>query len=155
MDNALSIIGFYFTLIGFISGLFFTRLDSWYGQVREFWGSMKLLEKETDKIEKSKEGRIKLIGLQESAPIGSFIAVGLLTSALTLLSLGIPITNSQINPFVFLQLPLIVTVVMYWIGGLLLLKKGNELLGKVSEQTDKVLPKQKTGLPINSSIKRN
>lgn len=145
MDNALSIIGFYFTLIGFISGLFFTRLDSWYGQVREFWGSMKLLEKGTDKIEKSKEGRIKLIGLQASAPTGSFIAVGLLTSALTLLSFGIPITNPQLNPFVFLRLPLIVTVLMYWVGGVLLLGKGNELLGKVSEQIDKVLPKQKAG----------
>ena len=51
MDNALSIVGFYFTLIGFVSGLFFTRLDSWYGQVREFWGSMKLLEKEPNNID--------------------------------------------------------------------------------------------------------
>jgi hypothetical protein len=141
MDNALSIIGFYFTLIGFISGLFFTRLDSWYGQVREFWGSMKLLEKATDKLEKSKEGRIKLIGLQESAPKGSFIAVGLFTSTLTVLSLGIPIGSSAVNPFVFLRIPLIATVLLYWIGGFLLLKKGNELLRMVSTQIEKVLPK--------------
>ncbi len=145
MDNALSIIGFYFTLIGFVSGLFFTRLDSWYGQVREFWGSMKLLEKATDKIEKSKEARIKLIGLQESAPKGSFIAVGLFTSSLTLLSLGIPLVSSEVNPIIFLRIPLIVTVLMYWIGGFLLFKKGNELLRMVNAQIEKVLPKQATG----------
>jgi hypothetical protein len=143
MDNALSIIGFYFTLIGFISGLFFTRLDSWYGQVREFWGSMKVLEKATDKINKSKEARIKLIGLQQSAPQGSFIAVGLLTTVLTILSLWIPITSSAVNPFIFLRVPLILTVLLYWIGGILLLQKGSKLLGKISTLIDEVLPEQK------------
>jgi hypothetical protein len=72
MENALSIIGFYFTLIGFISGLFFTRLDSWYGKVREFWGEMKLLEKETEKIAASKKGRVTMLGLRESAPYRQF-----------------------------------------------------------------------------------
>lgn len=142
MDNSLSIIGFYFTLIGFISGLFFTRLDSWYGQVREFWGSIKLLEKETDKLAASKKARISSTGLRESAPKGSFIAVGLFTIFLTLLSLCIPIKASEVNPFIFLKIPLIATVLMYWIGGFLLLKKGNELLDKVNEVIGEVLPKQ-------------
>jgi hypothetical protein len=142
MDSALSIIGFYFTLIGFISGLFFTRLDSWYGQVREFWGSMKLLEKSTDKINKSKEARIKMIGLQQSAPQGSFIAVGSLTTALTILSLWIPIASSAVNPFIFLRIPLFFTVLMYWVGGILLLHKGRDLLIRVSSQIDQVLPEQ-------------
>jgi hypothetical protein len=140
MENALSIIGFYFTLIGFISGLFFTRLDSWYGKVREFWGEMKLLERETDKIAASKKGRITMLGLRESAPTGSFIAVGLLTTALTLLSFGIPSSSVEVNPFIFLRLPLIVTVLMYWTGGVLLLRKGGKLLGDVSAQIDTILP---------------
>ncbi len=38
MNDAVGLVGFYFTLIGFISGLFFTRLDSWYGDVRVFYG---------------------------------------------------------------------------------------------------------------------
>ena len=141
MDNALTIIGFYFTLIGFVSGLFFTRLDSWYGQVREFWGSMKMLEKEPDKIDKSKKARITLIGLQESAPKGSFIAVGLFTAILTILSFFITINNSDVNPFIFLRIPLVVTVLIYWVGGILLLTKGKELLDKVNSQIIKVLPK--------------
>ena len=142
MDNALAIIGFYFTLIGFISGLFFTRLDGWYGDVREFWGTMKWLEKETDKIDKSKKARITLTGLRESAPRGSFISVGFLTSALTALSLFVPISAPAVNPFVFLQLPLVVTVLLYWIGGIILLRKGGNLLAQVKAQIDKVLPAQ-------------
>jgi hypothetical protein len=142
MDNAISIIGFYFTLIGFISGLFFTRLDSWYGDVRKFWGSMKFLEKETDKIDKSKKGRITLNGLHESSPRGSFIGIGLLTTSLTLLSFAIPIVSTEVNPFVFLMIPLIVTVLSYWIGGFVLLKKGNDLLGDVTKLIETVLPAQ-------------
>jgi hypothetical protein len=142
MDNALAIIGLYFTLIGFISGLFFTRLDGWYGEVREFWGSMKWLDKETDKIDKSKKARITLSGLGESAPRGSFISVGVLTSALTLLSLFIPISAPPVNPLVFLQLPLVVTVGLYWIGGVILLRKGGQLLDEVKAQIDRVLPAQ-------------
>jgi len=40
MSDAVGLMGFYFTLIGFISGLFFTRIDSWYGSVRSFQGTL-------------------------------------------------------------------------------------------------------------------
>jgi hypothetical protein len=132
MDNALAIIGFYFTLIGFISGLFFTRLDSWYGSVREFEGSLQSLSNRNDYIlAKSKKD-----GLRASAPIGSFIAVGLLTSALTLLSLFIPIENGNLNPNIYLRLPLVVTVLAYWGGGYFLFRQGNSLLNSAKRRID-------------------
>ena len=140
MDNALAIIGFYFTLIGFISGLFFTRLDGWYGDVRKLWGTVTLLEKEPDKIVKSKEARVTLSGLLESAPRGSFIAIGALTSALTLLSLFVPVSESVVNPLIFLRIPLIVTVLLYWIGGIVLLQKGGSLLDGAARVIAQVLP---------------
>lgn len=140
MDDTLSVLGFYFTLIGFISGLFFTRLDGWYGQVREFWGSMKLLEKETDKIDRSKKARISMAGLQESAPRGSFIVIGIFTTILSLLSLFIPASESGVNAVIFLKVPLFVTVCMYWVGGGILLKRGADLLEEVKKQIDQILP---------------
>jgi hypothetical protein len=142
MDSALSILGFYFTLIGFISGLFFTRLDSWYGQVREFWGSVRLLEKEQDKIDKSKKARITSNGLRESAPKGSFVAIGFFTTILAVLSTFIPVQVPQVNPVIFLTLPLFATVLMYWIGGYILFRKGKELLEKIDSQIEKILPRQ-------------
>jgi hypothetical protein len=128
MDNALAVVGFYFTLIGFISGLFFTRLDSWYGTVKEFEGSLQSLSKREDyEIAKSRKN-----GLKTSAPIGSFIAVGILTTMLTLLSLLIPIENTALNPNVYLRSPLIITVLSYWLGGFLLLRKGKSILHQMS-----------------------
>jgi hypothetical protein len=128
MDNALAVVGFYFTLIGFISGLFFTRLDSWYGTVKEFEGLLKSLSKREDY--ESAESRKD--GLKSSAPTGSFIAVGILTTMLTILSLLIPIENTTLNPNVYLRGPLVITVFSYWLGGILLLRKGRSILHKAS-----------------------
>ena len=140
MDTALSIIGFYFALIGFISGLFFTRLDSWYGDVREFYGSYSgedPAKKNTP--DNCRKNRIKQMGLEQSTPLGSFVVVGLLTTALTLLSWGVPITDPQMNTFLFLRLPLILTVLVYWIGGFILLSKSQSLLTLIKTEIDKVL----------------
>ncbi len=140
MDNALAVLGFYFTLIGFISGLFFTRLDGWYGKVREFWGSALLLEKDPQRLEKSKAARLTLNGLAESAPQGSFIAVGAFTTSLTLLSFAVPFENPPVDPWLFLRLPLIATILLYWAGGVILLHKGSYLLNQVKVSIEQVLP---------------
>lgn len=132
MDNALAVVGFYFTLIGFISGLFFTRLDSWHGTVREFEGSLQSLSKREDY--ESAESRKN--GLKASAPTGSFIAVGTLTTMLAFLSLLIPIENTTLNPNVYLRIPLIITVLSYWGGGCLLLRKGKLVLHQASTKID-------------------
>ncbi len=142
MDNALAVLGFYITLIGFISGLFFTRLDSWYGKVREFWGSARLLEKDPLRLEKSKAARLTLNGLAESAPKSSFIAVGIFTTSLTLLSFAVPFENPSVNPWLFLRLPLVATILLYWVGGAVLLRKGRSLLGQVRASIEQVLPPQ-------------
>lgn len=128
MDNALAVVGFYFALIGFISGLFFTRLDSWYGAVKEFEGSLQSLSKREDyMIAESKKD-----GLKSSAPIGSFIAVGILTTLLTLLSLLIPVENASLNPNLYLRSPLIITVLSYWLGGFFLFRRGRLILHQAS-----------------------
>jgi hypothetical protein len=130
MDNALAIVGVYFTLIGFISGLFFTRLDSWYGDVKEFEGSLRSLSNREDyKVAQSKKD-----GLKSSTPMGSFIAVGFLTTMLTLLSLLIPTENPALNPNLYLKTPLIMTVLFYWAGGALLFRKGNSILQDVTRK---------------------
>jgi hypothetical protein len=140
MDMALAILGFYFTLIGFIGGLFFTRLDSWYGQVREFSGSYSGEEPETKNTPVNcRKFRIKIMGLRESAPQGSFIAVGCLTTALALLSWAVPFASPQVNPVIFLRVPLILTIFMYWSGGILLLRKGNTLLEKIDKELEKII----------------
>lgn len=128
MDNAVSVVGFYFTLIGFISGLFFTRLDSWYGTVKEFEGSLQSLSKRED----YKNAKSKKDGLKSSVPTSSFIAVGILTTILTILSLLIPVENTILNPNVYLRSPLIITVLFYWVGGCLILRKGRSILHQAS-----------------------
>ncbi len=140
MDSALSIIGFYFTLIGFISGLFFTRLDNWYGQVREFSGeySGELPEKKNT-TDNCRKNRVTLMGLMESAPQGSFITVGCLTTTLMFLSWGVPVNNAEINPFIYLWGPLLLTVLIYWSGGIFLLNKGYKKLNGIGKEIDKVL----------------
>lgn len=140
MDNALAIIGFYFTLIGFISGLFFTRLDAWYGDVREFAGKYEGEEAVKNiNVENCKKQRVTLYGLRQSSPRGSFIGVGIFTTALLVLSFFVPILNPAVNTFLFLHLPLILTIVLYWAGGTFLLLRGSARLKGISEKINAVL----------------
>lgn len=139
MDDALAISGFYFTLIGFVSGLFFTRLDGWYGSVREFEGGLSVLVNKPGTRDQFEEARIKLKGLLSSRPSGSFAAIGILMTALLTLSLFVPVSNSNLNPLFFLRVPLIATVVAYWIGGISLLRKGKRILELADANTSEAL----------------
>lgn len=139
MNDALSIVGLYFTLIGFISGLFFTRLDGWYGSVKEFEGSLREGgSRSSDRLNREyyQEAQAKSEGLKASAPVASFVAVGLFTITLTLLSLLIPIESAAVQPTLYLRIPLIATVFAYWIGGSLIIKKGRSILRKKSHLID-------------------
>jgi hypothetical protein len=124
MNDPLGILGFYFTLIGFLTGIFFTRLDSWYNDVR---AKEALVDQRTttSRLQDLKED---LIGLKNSAPLVSFIAIGIFLTVLGLLSLYIPLTNSPVNPTIFLYTPLWVTVATYWIGGIALLVRAAQLI---------------------------
>lgn len=142
MDTAISIVGLYFTLIGFISGLFFTRLDSWYGQVREILGALAIVKLADDKLSKYRETRAKVYSLRESAPKGSFIVIGIFTIALTCLSFFVPIETLTKDLFIFIRLPLVITILVYWIGGIILFKNGKKLLNDVDKELARVLDKK-------------
>lgn len=133
MDNALAITGFYFTLIGFISGLFFSRLDNWYGEVRKFSGSVNLLET----VDEFKRARQEISGIKSSTPFGSFISVGVFTTVLLLLALNVPINNAAVNPLLFIRIPLASTVIAYWLGGVWLLYSAKKLLEISSYRIEK------------------
>lgn len=130
MSDALALLGFYFTLIGFLSGLFFTRLDSWYGSVRQFTGTLSALTERTDFEKAGPEAD----GLSASAPRGSFVAVGLLLAGLVLLGFFVPVQKPAVSPWLFLYGPMMVAVAAYWVGGLVLLRKAGELLRKARSQ---------------------
>lgn len=134
MDNALAIVGFYFTIIGFISGLFFTRLDSWYGDVREFSGSVSIMEE----IKEFKQARNKLAGLKSAKPSGSYISIGVLTTILLLMTFFIPLEQSTVNATVFLRFPIILTVLAYWLGGGWIFYQANKLIKQAEQRINKV-----------------
>lgn len=126
MNDAVGIIGFYFTLIGFISGLFFTRIDSWYGSVRAFSAKVNTFKKRDDYI--TAEGEAG--GLSASAPTVSFLAVGVLLLLLSYLAFRLPTANAPVDPTTFLHIPIFVTVLAYWAGGAALLLGAKSLLSK-------------------------
>lgn len=55
---------------------------------------------------------------------------------LAFLSLLIPIENTALDPNVYLRIPLIITVLSYWGGGCLLLRKGKLVLHQASTKID-------------------
>lgn len=126
MSNALGIIGFYFTLIGFISGLFFTRIDTWYGSVRAFHGKLVYYTRREEFL----AARAEANGLAASAPTGSFIAVGIFVSLLGALSLLLPFNVNDAGAYtaLFIYVPLIVTIAAYWLGGVVFISQARTLL---------------------------
>jgi len=135
VGDAVGLIGLYFTLIGFISGLFFTRIDSWYGSVGAFHGSLDSLEE----CSEYRSAKTQVLGLKASIPTGSFVSVGALLSALTALSFFVPVERSTVDPLLFVRLPLVVTVGAYWLGGMVLLRRGHSRLLEADVKVDEGL----------------
>jgi hypothetical protein len=132
MSDTLGILGFYFTLIGFISGIFFTRLDSWYNDVR----AKTAVVNSTTNANKLISLREDLTGLASSEPGFSFVAIGLFLTALAVLSFFVPAGQSAVNVTLFLYVPLVITVIIYWVSGAVLLVRARALL-KAAETTIK------------------
>lgn len=126
MSSTLGIIGFYFTLIGFISGLFFTRIDTWYGSVRAFHGKLAYYTRREEFL----AARAEANGLTASAPTGSFIAVGIFVSLLTVLSFLLPFdaNDAGAGTALFIYVPLIITIAAYWLGGVIFISQARMLL---------------------------
>jgi len=80
-----------------------------------------------------------MLGLKASKPVGSFTGVGALLSALTLLSFFVPVEQSPINPLLFVYMPLLATLTAYWLGGVVLLRKGNARLTEAEAEIAKGL----------------
>ena len=132
MSDTLGILGFYFTLIGFISGIFFTRLDSWYNDVR----AKAAVVSSTNNANKLISLREDLTGLASSEPTFSFGGIGLFVTALAILSFFVPAAPGNVNITLFLYIPLVTTVIIYWASGITLLVRGRSLL-KAAENTIK------------------
>jgi hypothetical protein len=132
VSDTLGILGFYFTLIGFISGIFFTRLDSWYNDVR----AKGAVVNSTNNANKLISLREDLTGLASSEPTVSFGGIGIFVTALAVLSFFVPPTSGNVNIAVFLYVPLVATVLIYWASGIALLVRGRALL-KAAENTIK------------------
>jgi hypothetical protein len=124
MSNALNVIGFYFTLVGFISGLFFTRIDSWYGSVRAFHGKLAFYTRREEFI----AARAEASGLSASAPTVSFIAVGVFVTLLGALALFFPARVTEADPAIFIYAPLAITIAAYWLGGVIFILQARTLL---------------------------
>jgi sterol desaturase/sphingolipid hydroxylase (fatty acid hydroxylase superfamily) len=124
VSDSLGILGFYFTLIGFISGIFFTRLDSWYNDVR---AKVAVVNASND-ARKLVSLRDDLAGLSSSTPGFSFTAIGLFLTALAILSTFVPAGTTTVNVTIFLYIPLFVTVLVYWISGFVILTRARTLL---------------------------
>ena len=147
--NAVGIVGLYFALIGFISGIFFTRLESWYSDVRSKRGTILQNIQMAKSVDSYTNLEIPFKGLNASKPLSSFLGIGGFVSGLAILSAFIPITDSGFNPLIFLYLPVALTVLGYWIGGLLIFKSGSRAIEDSLSDIDKA----KRGEPISVSPK--
>ncbi len=131
MSDPVSILSFYFALIGFISGIFFTRLDNWYGEIRS---KRAILERSLINDSTNRNNFINLgntlVSLKSSSPFWSYVAIGVFITSLGILGIFIPLSNLSFSPFVFLYGPVLITVLAYWIGGGILLLRGRCLINK-------------------------
>jgi hypothetical protein len=132
VSDTLGILGFYFTLIGFISGIYFSRLDTWYNNVR----AKAAIVNATNNANKLVNLRDDLAGLASSEPRFSFLAIGVFLSALAILSFFVPAGASAVNTAVFLYAPLVLTVVIYWTSGFIVLARARSTL-RVAEEVIK------------------
>lgn len=131
MNDPISIVGLYFALIGFLSGIFFTRLDSWYSEVRAKHAVLSSnLHTNDPQVKRIAPLEDPFNSLQSSAPFSGFITIGAFITFLAVLSLFLPVSSSSFNIVLFLYVPVFLTVLFYLIGGGMLLISGTELVSQ-------------------------
>jgi hypothetical protein len=127
----MTLIAFYFAVISLASSLFFNQVEAWHGPVRSFETSLKELE-EVEQWRRADEQRKPL---EAAAPNLFAILVGILVAGLTVLAFLIPIpAHPPFNPLLFLRLPLLFVVVLFWGLGLMRLVDGHRRLGVAKEE---------------------
>jgi hypothetical protein len=130
----MTLIAFYFAVISLASSLFFSQVEAWHGPVRSFETSLKGL-KEVEEWRCADEQRKPL---EAAAPNLFAVLVGILVAGLTILAFLVPIpARPPFDPLLFLRLPLLVVVVLFWGLGLARLIDGHRRLGKARRNIQK------------------
>lgn len=127
MSEAMTLIAFYFAVISLSSNLFFGQVEAWHGSVRSFQTTLEEL-KEVDEWRRADEQRKPI----EAAAPNLFAAlVGVLLAGLTILAFLVPIPEDPpFDPLLFLRLPLLFVVVLFYVLGLGRLIDGHVRLGR-------------------------
>ena len=127
MSEAMSLIAFYFAVISLASSLFFNQVEAWHGPVRSFETSLKAF-REVDEWRRADEQRKPI---KAAAPNLFAALVGLLVAGLTALAFLVPVpSRTPFDPLLFLRLPLMFVVVLFWGLGLARLIDGHRRLEK-------------------------
>jgi hypothetical protein len=137
MNESVSVIALYFALISFLGGIFFSRLDNWYNEIR----SKRALAFSKTEYSKDTYFRLReaLLSLKSSKPLSGFIGFGSFTTFVAVLGIFIPVTNPPFDPIVFLYMPLVITVLIYWIFGILILFNGSRLIREAEQEVIVIL----------------
>ncbi len=133
VSEAMTLIAFYFAVISLASSLFFNQVEAWHGPVRSFQTSLKEV-KEVEQWRRADEQRKPI----EAAAPNLFAAlVGLLVAGLTLLAFLVPIPGDPpFDPLLFLRLPLVLVVILFWGLGLARLLDGHRRLGRAKKNIE-------------------
>jgi hypothetical protein len=134
VGETMTLIAFYFAVISLASSLFFTQVEAWHGPVRSFETSLKEL-KEVDQWRQASDQREPL---EAAAPNLFAVLVGLLVAGLTVLAFLVPTpARPPFYPLLFLLLPLLLVVVLFWGLGLARLFDGHRRLATAKEDIEK------------------
>ena len=129
----MTLIAFYFAVISLSSSLFFNQVEAWHGPIRSFEASLKELE-EVEQWRRANEQREPI---EAAAPNLFAVLVGLLVAGLTVLAFLVPIPNDPpFDPLMFLRLPLVFVVVLFWGLGLARLIDGHRRLSQAKKDIE-------------------
>ncbi len=134
MGETMTLIAFYFAVISLASSLFFNQVEAWHAPVRSFETSLKEF-KEVEQWRRASEQREPL---EAAAPNLFAVLVGLLVAGLTVLAFLVPTpARPPFDPLLFLRLPLLLVVVLFWGLGLARLFDGHRRLATAKEDIRK------------------
>jgi len=132
----MTLIAFYFAVISLASSLFFNQVEAWHGPVRSFETSLKELKK----VEQWRQASEQREPLEAAAPNLFVVLVGLLVASLAILAFLVPTpARLPFDPLLFLRLPLLFVVVLFWGFGLARLLDGHRRLATAKEEIKKGL----------------
>jgi hypothetical protein len=134
VGEAMTLIAFYFAVISLASSLFFNQVEAWHGPVRSFETSLN----EIDNVDGWRLADEQRKPIEAAAPNLFAVLVGLLVAVLTALAFLVPIpSRPPFDPLLFLRLPLLFVVVLFWGLGLARLIDGHWRLGKARKYIHK------------------